>query len=490
MFSMRYDLAKIPTTSLQRLQRPVADATAALVRLDERIARSPVGAGWIERSHFADACASLWIDGELVHLEDLVLHDARLDVRAPTHELTIARDVLRSRRRITAQPPAWALSDEGLRTLRGGGGTEGTEGTVADDTAHRNTSHAPPLATTLAGANGEGEGEPDESDPLAAELAAIDAVLARADAAIAGAKAPGRGGAREKDPLVYDLDWDEDERFDEWRLVLTETDGLPPVLRAALLLDAWNDLQVLQHAPWLGRLLAAAALRQADLTTAAHLAAVNPGLKSIAVERRRHRARDTRLLAHRQWHHRDCRIRPQGARPAGAGKTDDGAKTGRPAIVLKSAGPDRTRHRAAAGLRRHDRRDAESDAAGGAPDRRGAWAAGDDGEGEVSGMGGNVIAVAGRCTPPIPRIFHDRLINQPTQFALLQNDRATFADLSRQLRLRLCQEPAGRRVVSWRFGPDTILGSADKLNNGAWQACRIELARNEFTFITLMARHQ
>nr|WP_082911995.1 RHE_PE00001 family protein [Sinorhizobium americanum] len=294
---MRYDLAKIPTTSLQRLQRPVADATAALVRLDERIARSPVGAGWIERSHFADACASLWIDGELVHLEDLVLHDARLDVRAPTHELTIARDVLRSRRRITAQPPAWALSDEGLRTLRGGGGTEGTEGTVADDTAHRNTSHAPPLATTLAGANGEGEGEPDESDPLAAELAAIDAVLARADAAIAGAKAPGRGGAREKDPLVYDLDWDEDERFDEWRLVLTETDGLPPVLRAALLLDAWNDLQVLQHAPWLGRLLAAAALRQADLTTAAHLAAVNPGLKSIAVERRRHRARDTRLLA-------------------------------------------------------------------------------------------------------------------------------------------------------------------------------------------------
>jgi hypothetical protein len=55
--------------------------------------------------HFADAAASLWIDGELVHLEDLMLPDAGADVGAPTHELNIARDVLRTRRRIAAQPP-------------------------------------------------------------------------------------------------------------------------------------------------------------------------------------------------------------------------------------------------------------------------------------------------------------------------------------------------------------------------------------------------
>jgi len=38
-------------------------------------------------------------------IEDLVLHDAGHDIRTPTHELTIARDVLRSRRRIAAKPP-------------------------------------------------------------------------------------------------------------------------------------------------------------------------------------------------------------------------------------------------------------------------------------------------------------------------------------------------------------------------------------------------
>ncbi|MBB3302301.1 hypothetical protein FHT72_005950 [Rhizobium sp. BK077] len=286
---MRYDLSQLPITSLQRR---VSDATAILVRLDERVARSPVGDGWIERAHFADACASLWIDGELVHLEDLVLHDARLDVRTPTHELAIARDVLKTRRRIAAQPPGWALSNEGLRTLRGAG----AESTSAEDTIHGNGVHAPPPATTFADAVGEGEG-PDVSDPLAAELAAIDAVLARSDAAIAEAKAPRRGGGREKDPLVYDLDWDEDERLVEWRAVVIETDGLPPILQAIIILDAWNDLQVLQHAPWLGRLLAAEMLRQGGVATGAHLVAINVGLKTIGVDRRRHRARDTRLLA-------------------------------------------------------------------------------------------------------------------------------------------------------------------------------------------------
>ncbi|BCH61930.1 hypothetical protein RvVAR0630_pl00720 (plasmid) [Agrobacterium vitis] len=108
---MAYDLAKISMTALLR---PAFDAGIALGRLDERIVRSPVGQGFFERSHFTDACASLWIEGELVHLADLVLHDTTRDIRTPTHELTIARDVLRDRRRIAAQSPAWALSADGI----------------------------------------------------------------------------------------------------------------------------------------------------------------------------------------------------------------------------------------------------------------------------------------------------------------------------------------------------------------------------------------
>jgi len=68
-----------------------------LPRLDQRLAHSPVGKVLIERLHFADACALLSLDGELVNMEDLVLHEAARDIRSPSHQLTIARDVLRPR---------------------------------------------------------------------------------------------------------------------------------------------------------------------------------------------------------------------------------------------------------------------------------------------------------------------------------------------------------------------------------------------------------
>ncbi|NEJ17716.1 DUF1612 domain-containing protein [Rhizobium leguminosarum] len=273
---------------------PISDAGSALARLDERIARSPVGKGWIERSHFTDACASLWLDGELVHLEDLVLHDATKDVRAPTHELTIARDVLRTRRRIAAQPPGWTLSPEGLRSLRGHGFVTGVSTTVqgADGPAENG---AEPRVDETGG--GEGPDGDDGASTLDAEFAAIDALLARSEAAIEQAKAPSRLGGREKDPLVYDLDWDEDSRLIEWRGVLREAENLPAVLQTIVAVDAWNELSVLQHAPWLGRLLAASILRQAGITSGAHLVAVSLGLKTIPVDRRRHRDRETRLLA-------------------------------------------------------------------------------------------------------------------------------------------------------------------------------------------------
>ena len=294
---MRYELDQLP---LKTLLSPLARASAALSRLDERLAHSPVGQGLIERLHFADACASLWLDGELVEMEDLVLHEAARDIRSPSHQLTIARDVLQTRRRIAAQAPDWALSANGLRSLRvagqawpassPGGGGIGAEG---ENAAVSNT------AVDRQDRDGAGRKHrlDDGLDLPGIDLDAIDAVLARSEDVLAKAKQPQRLPKPETDPLIRDPDWDEEERLDEWSTVLRSINDLPPILQAILALDAWNELAVLQRAPWLGRLLAASLLRRERLTSQAHLLAFNAGLKSIRVERRRHRNFETRLMA-------------------------------------------------------------------------------------------------------------------------------------------------------------------------------------------------
>src|SRR3954467_8914050 len=147
------------------LAGPLATAEDALARLDERLGQSPIRAGWISRTHFLDACASLWLQGELVHLEDLVLPDAGMDQRAPTHELTRAHAVLRTRRRIAAADAGWAVSEVGLAGWRQGG--EGEAGSVWED--------KPALDHDPAGVRA-GEGAFGD-DAFAAPLAAIGRVL-------------------------------------------------------------------------------------------------------------------------------------------------------------------------------------------------------------------------------------------------------------------------------------------------------------------------
>jgi hypothetical protein len=279
---MAYDLQRLP---VQALLQPISVATAALTRLDERLRQSPLGKGCLERLQFHDACASLWVDGELVHLEDLVLHDASRDIRSPTHELTIAHAVLRARRRILKHPPDWALSPEGFLVLRGAETFlefEHEEG--------RGNGVAVPL-------NPQIETEGNEVDPLAQDLAALDAVLERSSAVLAGEKLPKRDPQKKRAEIVYDPDWGEQDKIAEWRDVLRTTADLPPALRAVLLLDAWSVGEILERTPWLGRLLAASSLLEAGLTTSGHLATFNLGLKLIEREKRTHKNVEIRLTA-------------------------------------------------------------------------------------------------------------------------------------------------------------------------------------------------
>jgi hypothetical protein len=101
---------------------------------------------------------------------------------------------------------------------------------------------------------------------------------------------------RPRDSLAYDLDWNEDERLKTWRGVREQTRTLPPLLAGAFLWEAWERIEPLQHRPWLGNLLVAAALR-ALKKTKAHLICLNAGLRLVARERRRAADRTARLVA-------------------------------------------------------------------------------------------------------------------------------------------------------------------------------------------------
>ena len=254
-------LCSSPTRSpgpLWRLRSP--PPRIRLARLDERLRGSPIRDGWIARTHFADSCASLWLDGDLVPLEDLVLHDAHRDIHAPTRALIRAQAVLRARRRIAAADPGWALTPAGLAILRGrageGEGDPDTEPAPRDDGAG-------PWTTSLGagdGISGNGflaEGGPDE--------------LRRRLHRRRGRRRPHRAETWPaprcgRKPATRWSTISTGTRMNVWPTGAPwsrQTAALPPVVAAALALDAWEQIAPLQHSPWLGRLLIPALLRGA-----------------------------------------------------------------------------------------------------------------------------------------------------------------------------------------------------------------------------------
>ncbi|MQB11621.1 DUF1612 domain-containing protein [Agrobacterium sp. ICMP 6402] len=279
---MIYDISDI---QIEKLLIAAARAGEALARLDERISRSPMKHGFIERQDFTDAISSMWVDGELVHMEDLVLHDAHMDVRAPTHEMTAAHRILRSRRLIFSNAAGWAFTTPGLSRLRG-------RATLAADEAARPSETGDHARSD--------ENETDGDALLDGAFSELDALLARSSAALeaitAGNMPAPMNQRQEGHPVINEPDWDEEERLKEWLELHARTAELPAILRTAILLDAWNMIEVLQRSPWLGRLLAAAFLREGAVTPD-HLPALSAGLRAVPRERRHARSQTQRLQA-------------------------------------------------------------------------------------------------------------------------------------------------------------------------------------------------
>jgi hypothetical protein len=218
-----------------------------------------------------------------VQLEDLVLHDAGTDVRTPTHELVRAHAVLLTRRRMADREPAWALTTDGVASLRGAWRPHG----------------AACAPTTGSGAMGEdaADGDLDDEDGEtipAGEFAEIDELLARTSRVIERSEpAPLK---RDDSGLVYDEDWDEEARLAEWRDCLGRTQNLPPLMAASVALDAWEEIEPLQRSDWLGPLLAAALLRSRGKTRH-YLTALHSGFRQAKYRRVGWDDFETRLVA-------------------------------------------------------------------------------------------------------------------------------------------------------------------------------------------------
>jgi len=250
---------ELPSLKGREVLLPLARAEDALARLDEVLQASPIGEGWIHRSHYAEACASATLDGHLVSVEELVLRQEAMGMIAPHEGVRQASFVLTTRDRIASTRPGWAMSRQGLESLAGQAGWRNEE--------------SPSLE-----AGGEGEG--DEVDTgLDTALAAIDALLQRTSQRLNQFRAQA---------VPPPIDEPERDALEHWWALLGDASLLPPTLAAVLLLEAWFSLR--PGPLWLGRQLAAAYLRHVGKTR--FLPGLALGLQRQAHQRGRYRPLD------------------------------------------------------------------------------------------------------------------------------------------------------------------------------------------------------
>ena len=208
-------------------------AEDSVSRLDE-LTRLPLGRGLSARLEFQEACAWSVNRGELVHLEDLVLHDAGLDVRTPDQELTRTHSVLRLWRRTGRLKADELLSAKAVTRLinpRSAGRSKALGDLMSAIGADPSRDRGGPLAS--AGSAGV----------LVDVTSEIDDLIARAEA------------------VTTD---DDSEALAEWfGLEADVPAGWPSLLRGAVLLEAWATIDPLPRHSHMGAILVNALLKRA-----------------------------------------------------------------------------------------------------------------------------------------------------------------------------------------------------------------------------------
>jgi hypothetical protein len=213
-----------------------------MARFDERMDRhDALATGVQNRGHFREACATAWSQEKRVRLEDLVLHDAAMDVRAPTTGLQLASAVLRTRREICRRSQGWNINQVDLALLNE---------SVADF--------------------------------------GIRAVDARIDDSSNGPRKhrlAERSGRLQQTEMLPEKRWSEEKiLLEEWLAVVREADQLPPLLAAAFAWDAWATIKPLNHRDHLGLLWVEAGLR-ARRKARFHLPILNVGFRVAGYRR-------------------------------------------------------------------------------------------------------------------------------------------------------------------------------------------------------------
>lgn len=210
--------------SIEALFLALARAEDSVSRLDARAQTCAFAEGWAARMDFIEAAGWGWVSGEIVDMEDLVLHDAQMDARLPDQALRATYGLVRARRKARAAGPE-------LQTAHGAAWLAGQRG-------------EPPVVVPApiepAEPSRDAAGEVRD---LVGELVHQLRTLSRGETA---------------DPLEAVEEWV------EWSRRLPER--APALLRAAAALEGWRLVNPLPRQAYVGGVMVAQALRQAGRT--------------------------------------------------------------------------------------------------------------------------------------------------------------------------------------------------------------------------------